>query len=152
MSALDCWGFLYNQKSLLTWEYINVHTPEAQMNSHNCFIFGCTYQEMKLVCYNCHFTERRVRRNLCYIVTLSHSLFLGLWVEFPSLSQPSISSKVLKLIQYCFQPFNSTTPCLGGTLLSVKGEPAWRKTASPTLGLLLSFVNRYLPKDIYQRC
>lgn len=124
MSALDCCRFLYNQRNLLTWEYINVHTPEAQMNSHNCFVFACTYQEMKLLfCNNCHITDRGVRRNLCCIVRLFYSLFLELWVEFPSLSQHRISSKVVKLIQCCFQSFNSTTPCLGGTLLSVKGEP-----------------------------
>lgn len=93
------------------------------MNSQNCFFSGCTYQEMKLARYNCHFTDRGVRRNLCSIVSFFHSLFLELWVEFPSYSQHGISSKVLKLIQYCFQSFNSTTPCLGGTLLSVKGEP-----------------------------
>lgn len=92
------------------------------MNSHSYFSFSCTHQEMKLVCNNCHFVDKGVRRNLCSIVSLFHSLFLELWEEFPSLSQHSISSKVLKLIQYHFQSFNSTTPCLGGTLLSVKGE------------------------------
>lgn len=92
------------------------------MNSHNCF-FLVALKEMELVHYNCHFTDKRVRKNHCSIVSLFHSLFVEVWVGFPSYSQHSISLKVLELIQYCYQSFKSTTPCSGGTLLGDKGEP-----------------------------
>lgn len=79
------------------------------MNPHN-FLFGCSYQEVELVCYKCHFTDRRLRKNLCGIVSRFHVLFPELWVGFASHSQRDISLKVLEQIQYCYQPFNSIAP------------------------------------------